>query len=85
MERTHLAKLSMNPILTLEDVGLDRMASLDDAGRGLARISEAQIVRSIQFPAGALFFTLAPGDPESGGVCAHYVRLALSRLCAEAR
>ena len=52
MERTHLAKLSMNPILTLEDVGLDRMASLDDAGRGLARISEAQIVCSIQFPEG---------------------------------
>jgi hypothetical protein len=42
---------------------------LDDASRrGLARISEAQIVRWVQFPAGALFFTLVHGDPESGGV-----------------
>jgi len=68
MERTHLAKLSVNPILTLADLGLDRRASLDDASRGLARVAEAQIVRWVQFPAGALFFTLAPDDPESGSV-----------------
>ena len=30
--------------------------------------SEAQIVRWVQFPAGALFFTLVPEDPESGAV-----------------
>ena len=58
----------MSPILTLEDLGLDQRAGLDEASRGLARISEAQIVRSVQFPAGALFFTLVPEDPESGGV-----------------
>jgi len=68
MERTHLAKLSVNPILTLADLGLERSAGLEEASRGLARISEAHIVRSIQFPAGALFLTLAPNDPESGGV-----------------
>ena len=68
MERTHFVKLSVNPILSLEDLGLDRRASLDDASRELARISEAEIVRWVQFPAGALFFTLAPGDPESGGI-----------------
>jgi hypothetical protein len=68
MERTHLPKLSVNPILTLEDLGLDRRAGLDEASRGLAQVSEAEIVRWAQFPAGALFFTLVPGDPESGGV-----------------
>jgi hypothetical protein len=45
MERKHLAKLSVNPILTLEDLGLDRGAGLDEASRGLAQVSEAQIVR----------------------------------------
>ena len=68
MERTHLAKLSVNPILTLADLGLDRSAGLDEASRGLARISEAQVVRWVQFPAGALLFTLVPSAPESGGV-----------------
>jgi hypothetical protein len=68
MERQFLPKLRVNPILTLEDLGLDRRAGLDQASRGLAERSEAQIVRWVQFPAGALFFTLVPGDPESGGV-----------------
>jgi hypothetical protein len=68
MERKHLPKLSVNPILTLEDLGLERSAGLDEASRGLAQVSEAQIVRWVQFPAGALFFTLVPGDPESGGL-----------------
>jgi hypothetical protein len=82
MERTHLAKLSVNPILTLADLGLDWRASLDDASSGLARISEAQIVRSIQFPAGALFFTLAPDDPESGGVYVFDRRNGVKRASA---
>jgi hypothetical protein len=68
MEGIHLAKLSVDPILTLEDLGLDRKAGLDEASRGLAELSESQIVRWVQFPAGALFFTLVPGDPESGGL-----------------
>ena len=68
MEGIHLAKLSVDPILTLEDLGLDRKAGLDEASRRLAEVSEAQIVRWVQFPAGALFFTLVPGDPESGGL-----------------
>jgi hypothetical protein len=68
MEGQLLPKVTVNPILTLEDLGLDRRAGLDQASRGLAELSEAQIVRWVQFPAGALFFTLVPGDPESGGV-----------------
>ena len=68
MERTHFVNLSVNPILSLKDLGLDRRAGLDEASRGLAQASEAEIVRWVQFPAGALFFTLAPGDPESGGI-----------------
>jgi hypothetical protein len=68
MEGIHLTKLSVDPILTLEDLGLERRAGLDEASRKLAEVSEAQIVRWVQFPAGALFFTLVPGDPESGGL-----------------
>src|ERR1035438_10298648 len=60
--------LTANPILTLEDLGLERCVGLDQASRGLAERSEAQIVRWVQFPAGALFFVLVPGDPESGAV-----------------
>jgi hypothetical protein len=63
-----LPRLTASEILTLADLGLDRRAGLDQASRGLAERSEAQIVRWVQFPAGALFFTLVPGDPESGGV-----------------
>jgi hypothetical protein len=68
MERQLLPRLTASAILTLADLGLDRRAGLDQAGRRLAERSEAQIVRWVQFPAGALFFTLVPGDPESGGV-----------------
>ena len=60
--------LIANPILTLEDLGWERSVALDQASRGLAERSEAQIVRWVQFPAGALFFTLVPDDPESGAV-----------------
>jgi len=68
MERQFLPRLTASAILTLADLGLDRRAGLDQASRGLAERSEAQIVRWVQFAAGALFFTLVPGDPESGGV-----------------
>jgi hypothetical protein len=47
---------------------LERTVSLHEASRGLAERSEAQIVRWIQFPAGALFFVLTEGDPRSGAV-----------------
>src|SRR5580704_5053472 len=60
--------LTANPILTLEDLGLERSAGLDQASRGLAERSEAQIVRWVQFPAGALFFVLVPDDPKSGAL-----------------
>src|SRR2546430_16041338 len=58
--------LTANPILTLEDLGLERSVGLDQANRGLAQRSEAQILRWAQFPAGALFFTLVPQDSEPG-------------------
>src|SRR5580658_206773 len=60
--------LTASPLLTLKDLGLDRNVGLDEASRGLAERSEAQIVRWVQFPAGALFFTLVPEDAESGAV-----------------
>ena len=68
MQTQHLPPLNANPILTLGDLGLDRSVGLDQASRGLAERSEAQVLRWIQFPAGALFFTLVPGDPESGAI-----------------
>ncbi len=68
MERQLLPRLTASAILTLADLGLDRRAGLDQAGRRLAERSEAQIVRWVQFPAAVLFFTVVPGDPESGGV-----------------
>ena len=60
--------LTASPLLTLKDLGLDCNVGLDEASRGLAERSEAQIVRWVQFPAGALFFTLVPEDAESGAV-----------------
>jgi len=59
MQTHQSAAFTANPILTLEDLGLEPTVSLDAASRGLAERSEAQIVRWIQFPAGALFFVLA--------------------------
>ena len=72
MERSRLPhiflpKLAVNPVLTLEDLGLAHTAGLQEASGRLAEVSEAQIVRWTQFPAGALFFTMVAGDPESGG------------------
>ena len=60
--------LTVNPIFTLTDLGLDGRAGLEQASERLSQVSEAQIVRWVQFPTGALFFTLVPGDPESGAV-----------------
>ena len=60
--------LTASPLLTLQDLGLDRNVCLDQASRGLAERSEAQIVRWVQFPVCALFFTLVPEDAESGAV-----------------
>ena len=60
--------MTATAILTLDDLGLGQECNLDQASRKLAERAEAQIVRWVQFPAGALFFTLVPGDPESGAV-----------------
>src|ERR1700679_3141312 len=68
MQTQQLAAFTATPILTLKDLGFEGTVGLDQASRGLAERSEAQIVRWVQFPAGALFFTLVPGDPESGAV-----------------
>jgi hypothetical protein len=68
MQTRKSAAFTANPILTLEDLGLERTVSLHEASRGLAERSEAQIVRWVQFPAGALFFVLTDGDPRSGAV-----------------
>jgi hypothetical protein len=66
--QTQLAKLYAKPIFSLADLGFEARLGLDQASRVLAECSEAQIVRWVQFPTGALFFTLVPGDPESGGI-----------------
>src|ERR1700739_3549329 len=69
MQMQQSAAFTAIPILTLKDLGFQEPASLAQASRGLAEVSEAQIVRWVQFPAGALFFVLVPGDPKSGPLC----------------
>ena len=62
------AQIKVTPLLTLEELGLDRRATAQEASQGLARAAEAEIVRWVQFPRGILFFTLVSGDPESGAL-----------------
>jgi hypothetical protein len=53
------------PILTLNDVGLDsKTTNIEQAAKALETQAEAPIVRWVQFPRGALFFTMH--DPQSG-------------------
>ena len=66
MQTQQPAAFTATPILTLKDLGFEGTVGVDQASRGLAELSEAQIVRWVQFPAGALFFVLTQGDPRSG-------------------
>ena len=68
MNANGFAQMNVTPLLTLGELGLERRATAEEAGNGLARIAEAQVVRWVQFPAGVLFFTLVSGDPESGAL-----------------
>jgi hypothetical protein len=60
--------MNVTPLLSLEELGLERRATIEEASRALAQVAEAEIVRWVQFPAGVLFFTLVTGDPESGAL-----------------
>jgi hypothetical protein len=68
MNAIGLARMNVTRLLTLEELGLDRRVTVQEASRGLAQAAEAEIVRWVQFPAGILFFTLVSGDPESGAL-----------------
>src|SRR5260370_28309401 len=68
MNACGFARTNVTPLLALGELGLERRATVEEAGNGLARIAEAQVVRWVQFPAGVLFFTLVSGDPESGAL-----------------
>jgi hypothetical protein len=68
MNANNCAPMNVTPLLTLEELGLDRRVTVEEASRGLAQAAEAEIVRWVQFPAGVLFFTLVSGDPESGAL-----------------
>ena len=68
MNAGSFAPMNVTPLLTLEELGLDRRVTVEEASRGLAQVAEADIVRWVQFPAGVLFFTLVSGDPESGAL-----------------
>ena len=68
MNATTFAQIKVTPLLTLEELGLDRRATVEEASQGLARAAEAQIVNWLQFRRGVLFFTLVTGDPESGAL-----------------
>jgi hypothetical protein len=68
VEANNITAMNVIPLLTIQELGLDRRATVEEAANGLARLAEAEIVRWVQFPAGALFFTLVSGDPESGAL-----------------
>ena len=68
MNTSSCARMNVTPLLTLEELGLERRATVEEASRALAQVAEAEIVRWVQFPAGVLFFTLVSGDPESGAL-----------------
>src|SRR5579864_8739256 len=68
MKASGFDQMNVTPLLTLGELGLEWRATVEEAGNGLARIAEAQVVRWVQFPAGVLFFTLVSGDPESGAL-----------------
>ena len=68
MNASSFAPMNVTALLTLEDLGLERRVTVEEASRGLAQAAEAEIVRWVQFPAGVLFFTLVSGDPESGAL-----------------
>ena len=68
MEANNVTAMSVTPLLTIQELGLDRRATVEEAANGLARLAEAEVVRWVQFPAGVLFFTLVSGDPESGAL-----------------
>lgn len=68
MNAINCVPMNVTPLLTLEELGLDRRVTVEEASRGLAQAAEAEIVRWVQFPAGVLFFTLVSGDPESGAL-----------------
>ena len=68
MNTSSCARMNVTPLLTLEELGLERRVTVEDASRALAQVAEAEIVRWVQFPAGVLFFTLVSGDPESGAL-----------------
>jgi len=62
---TTSSRPKVKPILTLNDVGLDvKTTNIDQAAKALEVQAEAPIVRWVQFPKGALFFTMH--DPQSG-------------------
>jgi hypothetical protein len=68
MVTSNFAPMNVTPLLTLDELGLDRRVTVEEASRALAQVAEAEIVRWVQFPAGVLFFTLVSGDPDSGAL-----------------
>lgn len=68
MKACSFAPMNVTPLLTLEELGLERRVTVEEASVALSRAAEAEIVRWVQFPAGVLFFTLVSGDPESGAL-----------------
>lgn len=51
MISSRLAQMNVTPLLTFEELGLDRRATVEEASIALAQAAEAQIVRWTQFPA----------------------------------
>lgn len=58
--------LEPRKLLEVEELGVERNASADQAVCAFAEWAEAKVVKWIQFPRGVLLFLMVPGDLESG-------------------
>ena len=47
MNACSVARMNVTPLLTLGELGLERRATVEEAGNGLARTAEAQVVRQV--------------------------------------
>lgn len=63
---TECMLVSATQVLHLNEVGMNRRATAEEAVSAFLKVAEADVQRWIQLPRGLLLFVMVPGDPESG-------------------
>jgi hypothetical protein len=61
-------QLEMGPLLTTDDIGLRRDASVEHVIKVFLNRGEALAARWIEMPKGVLLLQTVPGDPASGAI-----------------